>query len=440
MTIEPVYKFPIAPIQAAFFMLNQIHPESLAYNIPLCVRLEGELDREALQDALNFLVQRHEILRTTYDIDDEGIVQKVQPAGECVLSVEHVDANNDSMSLDDWILQNRQKHFDLMEGPLLYADLRVLSEYQHILLIVMHHITVDHTAVGVLIEELGSAYRTLSQKIAVDLPEQSLQYADYVVWRRENSNEELLATKLDYWKNRLAGFSGLINLPLDRPRPPTSTSQGAQYLFDLTAEQSELVRRFSSERAVSLYQTLLSVYKLMWRYLCKQDDIIVGAAFANRGDQEELDRVLGCFLNTLPLATNFENILNFDSLLKSVKEVMLEAYDNQEVSFERIVDAVCKERDHSYNPLYQVGFLFQEPPVEIKLSGLKCTAIDVHSGGSMRDFSIWIWEKESYLSGLVWYNTDVFDESTVIDLVNEYTKVIDWALQQPETGFDLMEF
>ena len=435
MTIETVYKFPIAPIQSAFFMLNQIHPESLAYNIPLCVRLEGELDRGALQDALNYLVQRHEILRTTYDIDDKRIVQLVQPSGECLLTV---DASNDASPLDDWLLKSKQKHFDLIDGPLLYADLKVLSEFEHVLLIVMHHITVDHTAVAVLIEDLETAYQTFSQKIEIDLPEQSLQYADYVVWKRENTDEEILAKKLDIWKQRLDGFSGLLNLPTDRPRPAFSTSEGAQCLFDLTVEQSDAIKKFSSERAVSLYQTFLSIYKLLLRRVSKQDDIIVGAAFANRGDQEELDRVLGCFLNTLPLATNFKNITNFTSLLKSVKEVMLEAYDNQEVPFERIVDAVCKERDHSYNPLFQVGFLLQEPPVEIKLSGLKCTAIDVHSGGAMRDFSIWIWEKESHLAGLVWYNTDVFDESTVTDLVCQYRKVIDWVLHHPDTDFELM--
>ena len=435
MTIETVYKFPIAPIQSAFFMLNQIHPESLAYNIPLCARLEGELDIEALQNALNYLVQRHEILRTTYDIDDEGIVQLVQPTGECMLTV---DAGNDTMPIDDWLLNSKQKHFDLIEGPLLYANLKVLSEHDHLLLIVMHHITVDHTAVAVLIEDLETAYRTFSQKMEVDLSDQSLQYADYVVWMRENTDEQLLAKKLDIWKRRLDGFSGLLKLPLDRPRPSLSTSEGAQYLFDLTAEQSDAIKQFSSERAVSLYQTFLSMYKLLLRRVSKQDDIIVGAAFANRGDQEELDRVIGCFLNTLPLATNFENITNFSSLLKSVKEVMLEAYDNQEVPFERIVDAVCKERDHSYNPLFQVGFLLQEPPVEINLPGLKCTPIDVHSGGAMRDFSIWIWEKESHLSGLVWYNTDVFDESTVTDLVCQYRNVIDWVMQHPDTDFESM--
>lgn len=439
---DDVYTFPIAPVQSALFFINQIHPESLAYNIPVCVRLEGELDREALQQALEYLVHRHEILRTTYNFDDDGPIQRVQPSGQCPLFIEKISADGSVVSesaLNEWLLKRSRKNFDLISGPLMYVDLAELSEFDHCLLITFHHITVDHSAIGLYVRQLEHVYRRFSQKTEIDLPAQELQYADYVVWLKENTSEEDLASKIEIWKQRLKGFSGLINLPLDRPRPAFGTSTGAQYLFDLSEKQSTAVKKFSSEKSVSLYLSLLGAFKVLLHKKCEQDDIIVATPFANRGDQEELDNVLGCFINTLPLATNFDQITDFNSLLAVIKEVMLEAYDNQSVPFERIVDAINPNRDHSYNPIFQVGFIFQEPPTDVNLPGMKCTTIPLHSGGSMYDLHFWMWENNDRLSGLVWYNTDVFDESSVAKLVRQYINVIEWIISKADSDIRLAE-
>lgn len=438
---DTVYTFPIAPVQSALFFLNQIHPESLAYNIPVCVRLEGELDRSALQQSLNYLVERHEILRTLYGFDDAGLIQLVQPHGECPLTFEVIGNDSsvdDGKALGSWLTQKVQKHFDLMNGPTMYAELGQLSEFDHCLLIMFHHIAVDHSAVGLYISQLEQVYRRFSQNMDLDLQPQELQYADYVVWLKENSAEEELAERIGVWKQRLTGFSGLLNLPLDRSRPSMSTSSGAQYLFEWSAEKSDTAKKLSSKNSVSLYICLLSVLKILLRQKCNQDDIIVGTPFANRGDQEELEQVMGCFINTLPLAVNFKDIANFDELLATVKERMLEAYDNQSVPFEAIVDSVNPERDHSFNPIFQVGFIFQEPPTEINLSGLKCTTIIQHSGGAMYDLHFWMWEKGETLAGLVWYNTDVFSEETVASLVRDYEETLEWVAEDTNKALTAM--
>ena len=322
---EPVYKFPVAPVQTALFFLNQIDPDSRAYNIPVCVRLEGELDRRALQETLDLLVDRHEILRTVYDVDDEGPVQIVRPSATCLLTVEDlsVDAAPDDVAvLERWFESCLGRTFDLLEGPLLYADLARVSDFEHYLLILFHHITVDHMAIGLFVSELEHAYRRLSQRLEVDLPEQELQYADYVVWLKENTSPEDQSRKVEIWRRRLEGFSGLLDLPLDRPRPKVGSSRGAQYLFDLSEARSSAVRTFSSAHSVSVYLTFAERPQGVAPTGCAdRTTSIVATPFANRGDQDELDAVMGCFINTLPLATDMGQVDDFVSLLTGVKAV-----------------------------------------------------------------------------------------------------------------------
>ena len=191
------------------------------------------------------------------------------------------------------------------------------------------------------------------------------------------------------------------------------------------------MKTFSSAHSVSVYLTLLSALKVLLRELCRQDDVIVATPFANRGDQDELDAVMGCFINTLPLATDMSRVDDFESLLAAVKAVLLEAYDNQTVPFEAIVDAVNPVRDHSYNPIFQVGFVFQTPPVDIDLAGLNCTTVPLFSGGAMYDLHFWLWERDGRLSGLAWYDTDVFDADTVSDVVRRYLAVLDRVISHP---------
>ena len=432
---EELYEFPLSPTQAALWFINQFNPQAPAYNIPVCVRMLGELDREALQQALNYLVERHEILRTFYHNNGEEAVQFVRPEGQCPLIIEDISKLNDKekeSALDEKLRLEASKAFDLKTGPVLRARLLVLSEREYCLLLVVHHITVDHSAIGLLVQQLETAYQSFINQQEPDLAEQELQYADYVVWLKENVSQEELDKKLQVWKDRLQGFSGVLNLPLDKPRPAVTSMRGAQYLFEASPEISSTVKKFSRRQSMSLYLCLLSAFKVLLQRYSQQDDVIVATPFANRGDQEELESVVGCFINTLPLATDFSNISDFISLLAKVKEVMLEAYDNQSVPLEAIVEALNPKRDQSYNPLFQVGFIFQEPPVDINLHGLECSTLPLHSGGAMYDLHVWMWEDGDRLSGLIWYNTDIYGEQSVARIAENFLAGLASLIANPD--------
>ncbi len=432
---EELYQFPLSPAQAALWFINQFNPETPAYNIPVCVRMVGELDRNALQKALNYLVQRHEIFRTLYGHNDHEAIQFARRDGECPLVLEDISELDDEERekvLDERLRAEASRPFDLQTGLVLRANLLILSEREHCLLINVHHITVDHSAIGLCTRQLELAYQSFLEDKEPDLPEQELQYADYVIWLKENAAQEEMDKKLHVWKQRLQGFSGVLNLPLDKPRPAVASMRGAQYLFDASSEISSAVKSFSKSQSVSLYLCLLSAFKVLLHRYCQQNDVIVATPFANRGDQEELENVVGCFINTLPMATDFSQVTDFVSLLAKVKELTLEAYDNQSVPLEAIVEAINPKRDQSYNPLFQVGFIFQEPPTEVNLPGLECHTLPLHSGGAMYDLHVWMWENGDQLSGLVWYNTDIYTEESIGGMVGNFQAALAWLLSNPD--------
>ncbi len=437
-----LYEFPLSPAQAALWFINQFNPGSSAYNIPICVRMVGAVNIDALQQSLDYLVQRHEVFRTFYGNNGSEAVQFVRPEGGCQLSVETIPGGTSDereQALNNRLSALVASPFDLQTEAVLRANLFTLSDNEFCLLIAMHHIAVDHSAVEHFIRELRSAYSCYLKGEEPDFPEQELQYADYVIWLKENTAAEDIESKLDIWRDRLKNFSGVLNLPLEAPRPPVATMKGAQYLFDLDAGVSGAVKDFSKGQSVSLYLSLLSAFKVLLHRYCSQDDIIVGTPFANRGDQEELESVIGCFINTLPLATDFSTVTGFSSVIDRVKAVMLEVYENQSVPLDAIVEAVNPKRDPSYNPLFQVGFVFQEPPVELDFPGIECTNIPLHSGGAMYDIHIWMWEKGDILSGLVWYNTDVYTEQSMQKLIGNLQTLLSGLVEDPNKNVRQIE-
>lgn len=432
---EELYEFPLSPAQGALWFINRFDPESPAYNIPICVRMRGQLDIEALQKALDYLVERHEIFRTFYGNNDVEGIQYVRNSGECPLQLDDIsglEADEREKVLDTKIRVEASKAFDLQTGPVLRAKLLVLSDREFCLLIMTHHITVDHSAVGLYVRQLERAYECFLNGKEPDLPEQELQYADYVIWLKENLHQEEVDKKLQVWMDRLKGFSGILNLPVDKPRPAVTSMRGEQYNFEFGLQVSSQIKNFSRGQSVSLYLCLLSAFKVLLHRYCQQDDVIVATPFANRGDQEELENVVGCFINTLPLATDFSQISDFSSLIAKVKEVMLEAYDNQSVPLEVIVDAVKPKRDLSHNPLFQVGFIFQDPPIDVNLHGLECDTLALHSGGAMYDLHVWMWEDGDRLCGHIWYNTDIYVEASIARMVDSFVAAVTSLTSNPQ--------
>ncbi len=422
-----IYEFPTTPTQQALWFIHRMEPNGSAYNIPLAFRLRGTLDEAALQRAFETLIARHEILRTLF-VEREGVpLQRVLPCAALDCRVERLPATEVATLGRERATRFVAEPFDLERGPLLRVQLDRYGDDDAVLAIALHHIIIDHLSLGQLMRELEQLYRDGADA----LPEQPLQFADYTVWLQEHMAQPAMQQKLELWQRRLQGFTGVLDLPTDRPRPAVQSGVGAEWRFELPVALADQVRQYARGAGVSLFIVMLSALKVLLQRYSGQNDIIVGTPFANRGDQEELEQVVGCFINTLPIATDFEGIGDFRQLLDAVKAAMLDVFSAQDVSLEAIVDAVRPRRDPSYTPLFQVGFVLQEPPVSLRLSGIDVEELPVHSGGAMYDLHFWAWEQNGTLAGLVWYNSDLFQPETIGRLLGHYQSALAALTSQP---------
>lgn len=425
------FEYGLSPTQSSLWFIHEVAEDNAAYNIPLAMRYKGSLDVSALKSAFTLLIERHEILRTTYGEQHGEMIQVIAKRGLVDFSESKISAE----SLESTLNKAAQAPFDLRKGSSIRCHVFSVAESDNVVLLNVHHIAVDHTSLLQLMNELEQSYNKIVNGETPEFEKIPLHYVDYVHWLKQQPNEQEQQEKIEIWKQRLANFSGVLDLPLDKPRPAMASGAGAQYLFEYNAQLSEKAAKFSSENSVSMYITLLSNFCILLNRYSKQDDVIVGTPFANRANQEDLEGVVGCFINTLPLATNLAECQSFESVLSEVKNVMFEAYDNQDVPLNKIVDAVQPTRDLSYNPLFQVGFIFQEPPAGIELNGLDSELLPVHSGGAMYDIHIWIWQKEGRLCGLIWYNTDIFIESSIKRLSDHFASFLDVLIDNSQTDF-----
>ncbi|MGK0498670.1 MAG: hypothetical protein ACJAYG_000301, partial [Oceanicoccus sp.] len=428
---DDIYEFPVSPTQGALWVLNQMMPDNPSYNIPMVVRIEGSVNGTAVKQAIEELVVRHEILRTHYAEVGGQLMQHVHKSGTVNFQEKSfIDEGEDA--LNDFLLGEVQGYFNLPGGEVIRAGLLQESDSCFIFYMVVHHIAVDHSAILKLSEEFSALYSVYSQGNTPNLVESELQYADYVIWSKENAGD--LNQSIAAWKRNFDGFSGVLSLPNDKPRPPFPSGNGAELRFSFSEKSSSLIKGFSRANNSSLYQMLLSAFNVLLARYSGQKDIIVGTPFSNRQEGEGLEEVVGCFINTLPLATQIGEEMTFSECIAAVKKTLLFAYENQHIPFETIVKECVEQRDLSYNPLFQVGFVFQEPPATIALNGLQCSMVDIHTGGAMYDLHLWLWEKGDQLQGVVWYNTDIYQPSTIGRLIENYETLIGGLIATPEAS------
>ncbi len=421
-----VYEFPVSPTQASLWVLNQMMPENPAYNIPMAVRMTGEVQVDEIKKALELFIQRHEIFRTTYSEEKGELTQLVTDSIELNFCERSFDNNTELL---DFLQNEIVTPFDL-SNKVFRVGLLKESTKSSVFYVIVHHIAVDHGAMLTLANEFALSYNSFIKNQEPVLPEPELQYADYVIWNQERLAE--MDASIEAWKQKLKNYSGLLALPSDKPRPPMPSGAGAEYRFKFSQEHSSKIIDFSRQNSSSLFHVLLSaLYVLLARY-SNENDIIVGTPFSNRQDGEGLDDVVGCFINTLPLAVSIQDDASFTDCINMVKKTMLFAFENQHVPFETIVNTCVEHRDLSYNPLFQVGFVFQEPPATFSLDGIECSAENVFTGGAMYDLHLWLWEDNKEIQGVIWYNTDIHLESSIKRLLGNYETLVKGLIRSPE--------
>ena len=421
-------QIPLSFEQQRLWFLHQLEPDSIAYNLPFVIRFRGILDVSVLERSLTEVIRRHEILRTTFSSGNSmtGPSQQVLAAGPVHMPIITLQEQNyrEKEELAQRFIQNAiERPFDLAQDRLFRCQLICMNEYDHILVLSMHHIIPDGWSMSVMIRELTAIYTAHRQGLPSPLPEPELQYADYALWQRNWLRGSVLQEQLDYWKRALEGIEPL-NLPTDYPRSAVTSKRGATKTFLVPTAILAGLKRLSNQESVTLFMTLLSVFQILLAHYSQRDDIVVGTVSAHR-TQRSLESLIGFFVNMLPLRTKISSIWTFQEMLRNVRETTLDAYAHQDVSFDQIVDAVQSTRDLSTSPIFQVLFMLQNVPFsEQELAGLDLRSIDVETNSAKFDLSLILSEVPQGLSGSFEYSTDLFHAETIQRLVDHFQQLL----------------
>jgi len=441
LTLPPIQprtdseQLPLSWAQERLWFLNQLEGSSATYNIPAAVRITGNLDIKALQQALSEIVSRHEILRTSFSTVNGKPVQIIDP--EVTMNIKVVDLRQLEVTERETVLKQQAQleattPFELEVAPLIRCSLLHLNATEYVLLLTMHHIVSDGWSMGVFIEEASGLYQAFVAGEPSPLAELPIQYADFAVWQRQWLSGEVLQNQLNYWQQQLQGAPELLQLPTDRPRPSVQTFQGRTESFSLNANLTQKLQNLSGELGTTLFMTLLGAFAtLLYRYT-GQEDIVIGSPIANR-NRGEIESLIGFFVNTLVLRTHFEENPSFQNLLAQVRETTLQAYEHQDVPFEQVVEALQPQRSLSYSPLFQVMFILQNAAMgEVELPGVTLTQLAPQSTIAKFDLTLSITETSQGLLGEWEYNTDLFDGSTIERMAVHFQNLLSAIVENPQ--------
>ena len=433
---QQAYYFPMSFAQQRLWLFQQMQPESTAYNITGALRLTGALDIAALDQALQQIVQRHEILRTTFCQVQGEPSQWVHPSTKLILEQQvlaEADLNEQLQSCREIAVQLAANVFDLESGPLIKLQLITLSKGEYVLLSVVHHIISDGWSMGVFVDELMKLYGASQQGLsAVVLPELEIQYGDYALWQREWFTGDIRAQQMDYWQKQLAGMPPLITLPTDYTRPPVQRFQGATTSVQLSAQTTAALKTLANQENATLNMVLLTVYFVLLHRYSQEQDLVVGTPVANR-NQHELEPLIGFFVNTLVLRVRIEPQLGFRTLLQHVKATALAAFEHQDCPFEQLVEQLRPERSLSYSPLIQALFTYQNAPEQVfKLPDVSISHLQLHRDNAQFDLALMASENTNDISLEFSFNTDLFKAETIEAMAHHFVNCCQAVSVNPE--------
>ncbi|MCB1122202.1 MAG: non-ribosomal peptide synthetase, partial [Verrucomicrobiae bacterium] len=345
------------------WFLQEYEPESTAYTAAIAFRFSKPVDAEILKQAFQSVIDRHEILRTTFLADTDGIFQRVLERLKFKLSTDRLEVRfgeDFDTVIRKSISWQCEQPFNLGEGPLIRAHLAELPDRGHLLVILLHHIISDGWSRAILCRELSAGYQALLQGEKNPLPELSFQYADYTFWQEQQFKTEEFAESLKYWKTRLEGDLKPSQFPNDFPRPKfLSSSTGNDGVWSLDDELIAQLKELARNEGVTLYMVFLAAYNLLLHLYSGQTDIIVGSSTANR-QRPEIEELIGCFINSLAIRSDLTGNPTFRSFLGQVKQTALDAFRHQSVPYERVLGELNIIRNPSHTPVFQTMFSLQD--------------------------------------------------------------------------------
>jgi amino acid adenylation domain-containing protein len=426
-----------APLPASFaqqrlWFIDQLEPGSAVYNVPAAVRIHGFLNEEALSQALDELVRRHEVLRTFFFVEENLVKCQSEPAsaiGGLLIreDLNHFSEREQAAIARQIFEREAATGFNLQRAPLLRARLLCLKSdhSDHLLLFVMHHIVSDGWSIGVLVREMASLYAAFSAGQKPSLPELPIQYADFAFWQRNWLTGEVLERQIAYWRKQLADVP-VLDISTRKSRPEIPGHRGASIPLRISPALTAQLRETCRTEGVTLFMLLLAAAQLLLSRWGRQYDVAVGTPVANR-NRTELNGLIGFFVNTLVLRTDLSGDPSVRELLARVREICLSAYVHQDVPFERLVEELRPGRDLGRTPLFQVMFALQNAPTEKITLGpeTRCELVTQEVATAKYELDFSFHEIDDRIEGVLVFNTSLFDAETAQAMATGYTCLLE---------------
>jgi amino acid adenylation domain-containing protein len=433
--VDRTQPFPLSFSQRRLWYLQKVDANLSAYNIPAAFRIRGDLDKGALEQALNEMIARHEVLRSCVKEVDGKPRQEISPSVRVALSVidltqlPDAQAETEAKRLSS---TDARQLYDLAKGPLMRATLVKLAVDNHVFILNLHHIVADGSSLAILYKELAVLYEALRDNKTVSLPRLPVQYADYAAWQHEWLKSSLFDTQVDYWKRQLVGLPGPCALPTDFDRPTVQTYRGRRLALELSEELTRSLKILSRQQSVTMFMTLFATFNIMLSRISGQEDIVIGSTIAGR-NHPETDGLIGFFINALPLRCDLAGDPNFVTLLQRVREICLDAYTNQDVPFEKIVEEIKPRREPGRNPVFDILFNIADYSERIlTLAGCEVTKLAQVDPEAKFDIVLHAPHVGGKIELAIVYNTALFREGRISLLLEQWAALLDQVASHPD--------
>ncbi len=434
-------RIPLSPAQLRMWFLNQFDTASAAYNIPVAIRLSGDLDIAALQRAVEDMVARHEVLRTIYPQTTDGPVQRILEPHEVRVDLAPTAIAEDAVA--EQVQRIVSAGFDVSQEVAFRTELLRLGDREHVLVFVAHHVGADGWSMGPLVRDVMLAYTARLDDVAPAWAPLPVQYADYTLWQRERLGTEseadsLISAQAGYWRNELAGLPDRLDLPTDRSRPAVPSFAGGRTEFAIDAQVYAGLAQVARDHQATMFMVVHAALAVLLARMSGTDDIAIGTAVAGRGEAE-LDDLIGMFVNTLVLRTRVPGELTFAELLARTKDSDLRAFAHADLPFERLVEMLNPRRSTARHPLFQVALsLLNLPERSFELPGLRVDTVEFDNTIAPYDLSLTIWAAgestdDIGMRGEFTFARDLFDDATVRVFARRFARLLAAIATRPGT-------
>jgi len=424
---------PLSFAQQRLWFLEQVESSAGKFNIPNVVHLQGALNIEALKRSITELVKRHETLRTVFPMVDgvpaQRILQEIQVEVP-VTDLRDYPEKQKAITCDRVVEAELHFQFDLQHGPLMRTHLLRTKQDEYLLLLNLHHIVFDGWSLGVLIDDLARFYRAFSDNKEPALPELPIQYVDYACWQRERLTGALLEDHLNFWRSHLRNAPATLHLPQSRTKQ--LSTGGLRHPFSIAQSTTGALQRTSNEERTTLFVTCLTAFSIALSSYTGQDDMVIGVAASNR-TQVEVERLIGCFFNQLPLRIQLAGDPTFRELVRRVSRASFEAYAHQEMPFDLLVQHLRPERTSASSSLFQVLFVYQNMPLDtVELPGLTLALPEINTNEVKFDFSVFLKSEHGRIEGVVEVSHGMLNPEIISNLVKHYMDVLSAVAENPD--------